>query len=396
MTTHSKLRLLSGPLAGRELNLPAGPFTIGSGEHDLVLALDAGADATLEVDDQTVRLTSATPCWIDGRPAGPGPLPAGSVIDLAGVHFVLGQADATLAQLPLVARIGARRWPAVLAGVSALAALAALAGAVWCWHPPAPAPAPRTWLPALLAEHSGLHARWLADDRLQLSGRCRASADLAPLLARLRTAGVHLRQETVCDDDLLYAVQAQLASHGYPKVAVSITADAVALLDGTLRDDASLAALSDALDQMPGLRGWQVTDQSATELTELIDSLSVAKLLTGVSATHGPLGWVLTAQLDPVRQQALQRLIEQRNAGAGLNRPLRLMRARNDAGTRDYLPAALSGIGGNAQAPFAELANGTRLQLGSAALKDMHVIAIDASGISLSDGHRLIFLELRA
>ncbi|MDE1715379.1 type III secretion system inner membrane ring subunit SctD [Chromobacterium amazonense] len=387
-----KLKLLNGPLAGRELFLPEGAFTVGDGDSDLSLPLEGGGTATLEVSADAVMLSSPAACWVDGRRCAPGPLPQRRAVDLAGVHLVLGPADGELGSPPVPPRGGAhRRAAAVL-----LAALALAAALGWTLTPaaPAPPPAPRAWLPQALRAEPGLTARWLGNDVLELTGRCRDSGQLLTLTTRLRAAGVRLRQETVCDDELRLSVRALMASYGYPDATVTLDAAGHADIDGPVAGDT--AALAAALDKLPGLAGWRLSDRGADELAALLPRLKAAGLLSGLSAARGDQGWLLSGQLDEARQARLAAFLQTANAEPGRALPLRFVGAASRAKAADYLPAAMAGVGGNAEAPYLQLANGMRLLPGSPVRQGLRVAGIDADGVSLAGARELIFLPLHS
>ncbi|AXE35937.1 type III secretion system inner membrane ring subunit SctD [Chromobacterium phragmitis] len=393
MEARYKLRLLNGALAGRELPLPEGAFTIGTGDSDLLLPLDGGAEAALEVSEGGVALHGGAPCWVEGERLPFGPLPLDVGLDLAGLHCALGAADADLERIqvaPRRLRASARRG----AGAAALALALGLGGAAWLWPSPAPPPSPREWLPQALREVPGVSARWLGGDALLLSGNCRDSAKLAALAGRLREAGVRLRQEAVCDDELLRSVRALLAAYGYPEVEVELAAGRRARIDGPVSNDERFAGLARALDGLAGLSGWQLSDRGAEQLARLTARLTEAGVLSGLSIERNGRGWLLSGQLPAERQSRLMEALDALNAGMEPAARLRFVAAASAADARAYLPAALAGIGGNAGAPYLILANGMRLPLGSMAKRGMKVVGISPSGATLSGGQRLLFLPL--
>ncbi|MFL9590999.1 EscD/YscD/HrpQ family type III secretion system inner membrane ring protein, partial [Aeromonas schubertii] len=134
METSFKLKLLNGPLQGQELRLPPGPFTLGAAESDLLLPLERGEQARLEVTPSGVALCSDTPCWVAGRRQGEGVLPIHAGIDLAGVHFVLAHSDEE-PPAPLIAR---RRGKQTFPLWALLATLALSAGAATLLWPAPP------------------------------------------------------------------------------------------------------------------------------------------------------------------------------------------------------------------------------------------------------------------
>lgn len=392
MDAHFKFKLLNGPLSGRELSIPSGVFTVGAEDCDLVMPLEGGANARLDVSPQAVLLVSETPCWVAGKPRMPGPLPANVLIDLAGLHFVCGPIDATLSTPAAVPRARKRR----VGWVIAAAAIGLAAGLSWMCYPAAriPAPKPRDWLPAALGVEPRLTTRWIDDQTLVLSGRCEDREQLSVIVARLHAAGVRLRQETVCDDELSQSVRALLADYGYSDVSVTLNADDHAVIDAAVRNDARLTTLAEALDKLPGLRGWHLSDHRADELAALLPRLQAAGMLAGLSALRSDHGWVLSGQLSPDRQTLLARMLAEWNAEPGRKNLLRFIYAASAAQAADYLPATIASVGGNAQASFLELTNGMRLQPGSPVLRGMRVLAISAEGISLVNDQQLAFLPL--
>ncbi len=391
-----KFKLLNGPLSGRELYVPSGAFTVGAEDCDLVLPLEGGAKARLDISPQVVELVSETSCWVSGKPHVPGPLPANVLIDLAGLHFVLGPIDAVLPTPAAVPRARTRRqaWAIAAAATGLTAALAA--GLSWTFWPAAPLarPTPRDWLPAVLSVEPRLTTHWIDDRTLMLSGRCGDRDQMSELIARLRAAGVRLRQETVCDDELKQSVRALLADYGYTDVSVTLNADDRVVIDAAVRSDERTATLARALDKLPGLRGWEISDRRANEFKALLPRLQAAGVLSGLSVLRGDRGWVLSGQLAPYRQIALASLLAEWNAEPGQNDVLHFINAASAAHVTDYLPAAIASVGGNAQASFLELTNGMRLQLGSPVLQGMRVLAINAEGVSLASDQKLAFLPL--
>lgn len=392
MHAHYKLKLLNGPLAGRTLQLPAGPFSIGSDDCDLSLPLEAGVTATLDISEDQVLLKDTTPCWVRGRPHR-GPLPLAVAIDLAGIHVVIDRPDVDIGNLAVVPRVRPARAyiPITLIAIAILAALG------WASYPKPqpPAPTPQDWLPQALHEQPGLRAHWLDKHRLQLSGHCHSSEQLSALSARLQQSDVWLEESLTCDDDLQREVLAILQGSGYTDITVKIGDDGRAIIDGPIHKGANLTDIAGALDRLPGLHGWQFTDHQADEFASLIQSLRQNQLLAGLSIQPTPGGWLLSGQLDPSAQSAVQHVIETLNTDASRNH-YRFLSAPSTADTALYLPSPLSNVGGNATTPYLELTNGMRLQTGSAVQRGMTIVNIAPSGVSLADGHRLIFLPLRA
>lgn len=390
-----KLKLLNGALAGRELMLPAGTFTLGAGDCDLSVSLEHGQSATLEVTEEQVSLVSHTPCWVQGRRSPPGLLPIGVAIDLAGVGFALGGVDEELK----LSALPARRKP--LQTLLPLLLLSVLAGVGLCWALyPAPAaepPGPREWLPPLLKQQlPGVVATWRTDQPLLLAGRCQDSQRLAGLVQQLERAGVRLVQEVVCNDQLQASVMTLLRSYGYTDVDVTIDADGKASIDGQLVDNKQFDQLAQSLDQMPGLTGWHFSDRHADDLARMIERLQADGQLAGLSAVRSPHGWILSGQLTEKRVTELQPLLAALRTELQLMRPIRLVNVTQVVDSKDFLPAGIASLGGNQSAPYLELVNGMRLQVGSMVKKGMWIVDISPGGVSLSDTHQLVFVPLQA
>ncbi|MFM0515378.1 type III secretion system inner membrane ring subunit SctD, partial [Paraburkholderia sp. RL17-373-BIF-A] len=257
-------------------------------------------------------------------------------------------------------------------------------------------PTSRELLSSFVRVEPQLDARWLDDKTLMLSGRCHDLDKLSALIEKLRADGVRLQQEMVCDEDLKRSVRALLANYGYNDVLLMLSADGLVSIDGPVRNDALFPELVDALDKIPGLRDWQISNRTADELGQLLSKLRIANLLTGVSAVRSERGWMLSGQFEPERLEALTSLVASWNIQVGSPTPMRFVSATAAAvRSTDYFPAAISIVGGNANSPFLELANGMRLTVGSSALSGTRIVDISAAGVSLIDGQRLIFLPLR-
>ncbi|MBV8047526.1 MAG: type III secretion system inner membrane ring subunit SctD [Paludibacterium sp.] len=389
-----KIRLLNGPLAGRTLSLPSGAFTLGGEDADLALALEGGGVATLHVDEDGVCLMPGLPCWVDGRVVDAGRLPLGRFIDLAGLHAVLGQGETDLPVLSPVPRATARRGRWLLAAL--LIVLAGAAGLAWWWPAPAAPPPLRSWLPAAMRPFPELQMAWLPDGVLRLSGRCADSAEVADLRTQLERAGVHYQWLAQCDDEVRNGVLALLQSYGYADVTVTIGTGRQACIQGEVRNDARFAALTDALDRLPGLSGWQIVDLPGREFERLLARLRVASLLDGLSVRHGRQSWVLSGELGPAQSASLRALLDDMARQGALTLPARLVNAPSTAVARDYLPAEIAGVDGNLASPYLTLANGMRLLVGASVGQGMRIIAIHPGGVSLAGRDTLVFLPVHA
>ncbi|TDR76582.1 type III secretion system inner membrane ring subunit SctD [Paludibacterium purpuratum] len=391
-----KLWLLNGPMAGRALNLPPGVFTIGTDDADLALPLQQGRMATLTVAPDGVLLQDDTPCWVDGQSVRPGALPLGHFIDLAGLHFVLGPSDGERASVSAVARARPRSvWLMLALGVSCV--LATALGLAW-WLAPAPtvSPPPQQWVAAALRPFPDVLAEWQDDGVLRVSGRCPDSAALAMLRTRLDAAGVRYQWLAQCDDELLRSVQALLHNYGYPHAIVTLTADGKAQIQETVRNDERFAQLTDALDHLPGLAGWQIVDRFGQEFDRLLARLRADRQLDGLSVRQGRFSWVVSGELPPARVERVRALLNDLTHRGELSMPAHLVNAASTASAGEFLPADIAGIDGSRTSPFLTLTNGMRLLLGATVRQQMLIVAIHPDGVSLAGRNTLVFLPIHA
>ncbi|EAA3660120.1 type III secretion system inner membrane ring subunit SctD [Salmonella enterica] len=391
METSFKLKFLNGPLQGQELRLPPGHFTMGAGESDLLLPLERGEQARVEVTPSGVVLCSDTPCWVSGRRLSGCGLPTHTGIDLAGIHFVLVPSDEEFPLILIARRRGKQIFP-LWGMLATLVFLVGAASLLWSTQP-IPATSPQDWLPTALAAEPGLQAKWQDDGSLILSGRCRSSLSLIALTGRLQADGVHLQQEAICDDDLQHSIKALLDSYGYPDMTVTLDQHGEAQIDGAFLGDTS--DLIRALDQLTGLQGWQLSDHGAQELEDIITELSQEGLLNGLSIQRTKLAWLISGELAPEQQTQLNSLLKRLNQNR-VGRPLRFIGVAGSVTALDYLPSTIAGIGGNASAPYVQLTNGMRLLPGTPVKQGMRVVAVTPDGVSLANHRRLVFLPLHS
>src|SRR5437868_3822906 len=131
-----KFKLLTGPLAGRQLSLPEGDFTIGGSDPDLDVKLEGGHVAVLTVTETGVGLATQAACWVGGKAVVPPPdrVPMGVAIDIGGLVMVFGESDTTVPDMAAPARHDARRaaWSTRLIAVCLVLVVSGSAGgAMW-------------------------------------------------------------------------------------------------------------------------------------------------------------------------------------------------------------------------------------------------------------------------
>lgn len=392
METGYKLKLLNGPLQGRQLLLPPGTFTIGENESDLLLTLEGGGNATLNVDDEGVSLANDTPCWINGVRLQGSKLPLLTPIDLAGVYFILSVAGEDAGSPNVPRRKTAWQLPLTVLVVTLLMAF------LFSWgllpEKKAPAQTPQAWLEQALRAEPALVARWQGDKMLFISGRCTDSKRLNTITSHLQALGVHLQQEAICNDDLTRSIVTLMASYGYQDVTVKLNQQGRAEIDAPL--SGNTASLAKDLNSLAGLTGWHLSDIGAEELQALVVQLRNLGLLTGLNINRANRSWLLSGQLTNAQQARLKIVLDQLNSEAGRALTLQFIGSTGAVVATDYLPAPMASIGGNLQAPFLQLTNGMRLQAGAQLDNGMKVVDLSIAGVSLLGSNRLVFIPFNS
>jgi type III secretion protein D len=288
MTTR-KLRWLNGPLAGHSFVLPDGPVRIGGADADLSLVLEGEASAVLTMDAAGVTVSPGVPVWVAGaRWDVATPLPEGEVVDLAGLAFVVGDADDALPLARVPARHAPRaRRPGLAHAAGALACAGALGALVLALWQPAPARPPDldAWLAARLRASAlhGLHATREPDGTVRLSGACAQSQSVGQLRAELRARGLHVRDVSQCADTLRANVRDVLMLNGYRDIEVrSADPPGAVEIHGAIAADGHWLRTVEQLQAVPGLRSWHVINDRARQFERLLDALSQADALDGI------------------------------------------------------------------------------------------------------------------
>lgn len=395
MESRFKLKLLNGPLAGRELLLPTGDFTVGGDDSDLSLPLEGGQVATLTSSMDSLELKSETPCWVAGRAHAPGALPAHTAIDVAGVHFVFGRTDLALPAVTIAPRARPSLTLFMFLIVTGIVGLGIALAFVVFRIPSPQGLTPKESLEKALLSMPELKAHWMASDTVAVVGHCSDSTKLSPIVAQLNAVGVRLQLDAVCDDELKNAISSIFSSYGYPNVKVNLDVNGNADIDGSVKNDKTFSSLAEALDALPGLHTWHLSDRTADELTTIVSRLTEGHVLDGISAKRDERNWVLSGLLEPRDRLTLLRFVDSIGTDGGITTPVRFVSAESVARAQDYLSASVAGISGSSSAPYVELTDGLRLQRGSPVGHGLRVVAISRAGVSLASDHELIFLPIR-
>jgi type III secretion protein D len=426
-----KLRLLNGPLVGRELALPAGEFTLGQGDVDLQVPLEGlvpDRRVVLLVSEQGVFLTSKVACWIGGEPweDHTTPLPLAQVIDLAGQGLLLGLVDSSLPLHPMPLRIAVepqqkavirlsqtaafqeatRRWGrwGWQLGAITLTIGSLLGGGSWLLSAMAtdhnkPTQTELTpWLTQQLQQPalSGLSFAWESDGTIRFKGHCLESQPLNSVMLQLRRYGILLREPMICQDQLLNNIRYVLNLFGYEQVTVAGTDQpGVVAIRGAIQADERWRQVVDMLAVMPGLSHWSVENQGDKQLKSLLIQLRKAKLLGKLSISRSGDRLVVSGRLTATQQSQLKQQLAQFSQKWEPAPVVIYQNIRPSEERQQLFPAAIVSVGGCEQNPFIELATGQRLQVGARLPNGYHIIAIDGvHGVELSREGQLVHVPL--
>lgn len=400
-----KIKLLSGPLAGRQLLLPEGSFTIGGDDPDLDIALEDNGKAVLTVTEQGVALDTDTGIWIDGVPAKPAPpmVPPGPVLDIGGLALILAEGDQDVPLRKVPERRDARRasWSTGLAYACLVALLAGSAGAaIWVYGAVQQDAAPdgmADWMDnwRARARQQGIQLVREGGGMPTVEGTCKSSVERKALLQALREHDVMFRDNTLCQDELVRNVQAALALHGFGDAVVrpGDTVSSVTIA-GRIHADARWQKTVTMLSSMKGLTHWSVHDPVTTSVKTLIDMLRGAALIGKLSVAREKGMVLVTGVLDEGSRRTLEGVL-QAFADSHPDGPRTIFQNIPTTSIQaGIFPSPIVSFGGSGDLTFLDLANGTRLKVGSR-LPSGHVIAgIDRNGIDLERDGELMHLPL--
>lgn len=413
-----KMKLINGPLGGREISLPAGTLLMGQGvEVDLCVPLEGeAAQVGLRVEEEGVFLPTSYPtCWVDGHPwdAGEGPLPFGKVVDIAGQAVIFGKIGehiAFIAMPPRVLPSGTRwelqrlqSWGWWGAGIMMLL-LGGIAGVAWQLQSGGGqhGAVDRTILQGWLEQQSSkppykeLKFNWQHDGTLSLEGRCRDSRELRGLLETLRQNQIFVREKALCDDQLRSNVQYILNLYGYEQVSVHTTDQLgrIAIL-GAIQADERWRKVVDMLAVLPGLEGWSVANQNDEQVQGLLNQLRRREALKQLSVVRAKEAIIVSGELDQKQQRQLEVVLAEFCQKWASAPKVIYQNIRPEESQKELFPAAIISIGGSTRSPFVELANGVRLQVGARLPSGFQIVHIDgARGIDLARDGLLVHVPL--
>jgi type III secretion protein D len=397
--------VLTGELAGRHLALPPGELRIGGQDADVALALEHGQTACLMVDDDGVRLTAPSHCWIDGIRVSPvDPLPLATPIDIGGVGIAFASTDtphAEIAALQLPRRRSAvRTWLAISACLGAVLGGGVALGGAWLIMSAA-APAPdadkHAWLKNQVATLSakGITLGFDPNGVATVEGSCSDSASLDALWQGLRQHRIAYHDKLVCGDMVVEKVRQTLHLHGYEDAVVTRDgANDRVKISGTITDDARWRVVTETLADMPGLKNWTVADSTSQYLRTLIDRVRDAGLIGHVSVTRSNDVLLVSGRIPQTQHDMLNNVLTRYSTDHPQGPRVVFQNIEATYAQKDFFPSPVVSVAGNTSAPYLQLDDGTRMSIGSRLPGGYEIIGITQNGIDLLADDALIHLSL--
>lgn len=396
-----KLKLLNGPLAGRELNLQFGEFSIGEQDSDLAIPLENGVNAKLLVTQEGIELVNPVPCWVDGRRWGPqGLFPLCKAIDLAGLGIVLSEADYVFPNFKLPPRKLTHLRFAV-ACVMAFIFVLGFVGIVASFWPSPNLKSkvhtfdPKEWVQNQLRAPALRHLKATWDDAsvLTLSGICQNTKEMAVFRVALSEHGILFRDQSVCEDDLVRSANAILSLNGYDRASARAGSSPGALIiSGAIHVDGRWEETVRQLKALPGLTEWTLKNNTSTLIPELVELLRKQNLLMGISLTWQGSTLLVSGIVDGSREAAIRSVTTRFCATYGVPTSFQNMGLGVDLSS--LLPAPVVSLSGDPESLFLTLSNGIRLQTGSKLPNGYEITSIDESGVALLKSDQLLYVPI--
>jgi type III secretion protein D len=401
-----KLKWLNGPLAGRELNLPAGEMTIGGDDPDIALPLEDGVQAVITTSTDGVTLSPAIPVWVEGMIWDTGqPLPLAQVIDMAGLGFILGEPASELPSVPLPARIEPqseekprKSWRFWTGCALAFALPVALGISIHHFAPePPPAFNVQHWLEETLqaSEFAGLAAHMDEYGKVKLTGITAHAKDTAHLRQLLSQHHLLVQDESMAADSLRLMVRQLLATYGYQdaEVVSGHTLDSIEI-HGNIQADANWQATTARLNQIRALGSWRVINDQEELFQSLLETLQQQKLMEGLSIAVVGKDLMVNGQLSQKQEKKVVAALDAFNNEKQPRLRAKFLNIPTQTRTADILPSAVVSVGGSSSSAWLQLANGMRLQTGAILPGNYRIYALSHQSMTFIRGQRLISVPL--
>lgn len=402
-----KLKLLNGPLYGRELKLRSGIFKIGSenSESDIITALEDGLEfIAFDVQSDRVVLTKPSDVWIGKRIIESiDKLPLGEPIMISGVALVLGYADDDLGQF--------RYWqyPDIFRernfGVVNLLFFGLIVATFFIiyWNQSENEDTRSSFNPKQDVEQyqkkhllSEVNLHWLTPTSVEITGWCEQENHLAPLLTSLRQHQVTFINQTTCQDNLLRNVKYAVQLYGYTNFQVepgSLHGEVV--INGAFDDDGRWQEVVKLLSTMPGLKKWTVINQNESQMVQIIQLFKNNNLLGKLNVRNVNERIIISGKLNENDVKLLSSIIRKFMQSHPEAAEMVYQNIQEANVANDVLPAPIISVGGNETSPYIELSNSMRLQKGAVLPSGYIIRNIDSlDGVELSRHGMLVHIPL--
>lgn len=400
-----KLIFQSGALAGRSLHLPNGDITIGeTPDCDVQLPLPkaAGQHCVLRVSEQGVRLrTLQVRCRMNGRRIRNDDIEIanGQRLELGGCRLSIARAGEHAVLQP--AKRGANRlhlWGIALPSAMATCLMAVLLQAGHDLRASVPQYMPfnlHSYQRAVQKKFGRVKVERDESGILKLSGLCPDTTALTPYLNTLTDAGITYQNQVVCEDELRRSVVYILRGNGYRYAHVTSGQEpGSVIIAGNISDDSRWASVGRQLDQLSGLKSWTVHNDVDATIASLIDALRQPNLFKQLSVTYQGDVLTVTGQIPEEREFQLRQVLERWRQER--QNSIRVVYQNIPASKLEggLFPAQVVSLSGSQDAAFLKLANGMRIQAGSALPSGYTVTKLDQDGIELRKEGQWVHLPL--
>lgn len=397
MDMNTKLLWITGPMQGRELRLPQGELSMGPC-GDVMVPLSERESIQISVTEEGVFIRDSIPVWCNGVAANTQePLPFGQAIEVSGVGFILGSLDQSLVwqRLPEHVKAKASGGRRLFLSFITLMTVVLMSFVVMLPKNIEPTFNPHMWLQSQLNVPSlnQVKASWNEDGVVSLSGYCDNSLVMSKLKEGLKLHGIRFNTSAVCTDELISNVEAVLSANGYQDVHVSPSRIMGEVrISGAIQSGQQWEKVSRELDQIHGLKHWQVTNDIGGFVQKLISALRDKGLLDGLMIERRQDSIVVTGQIRDLVRSQIRQVTKQLLSNTGQNVDLRFENIPLRDSISRYLSGEIMSFGGNQSHPFVELSSGKRLTLNSKLDNGYMVTHIDFKGLDLTRDGQLIHI----
>lgn len=404
-----KLKLLNGILCGREIKLKEGIVRLGSEseENDIVLVLDDGIEVVeLNVQQDGVTLSESIPGIIGEQFIEKiDKLPLREPLMLAGIGMVIGHIDDDLSlfsqwRVPSLTPGAGSRFKKVALVLTGMLVITLFS--MFFINKQDMRIEPKVNIQQQVERYKQQYSlkymdfSWPAKNHLEINGWCQNENNLASLLEILHQHQIIITNNVICQDALLRSVTYAIQLYGYANFLVEPGEEhGEVIINGTIEDDERWQEVVKLLGTMPGLRKWNVVNQSETQTAQIIQLLKEVHLLGKLSISKSNRRIIISGKLKDKEVDTLNEVIHKYMLSNPDATSIIYQNIQNTGSGEGILPDPVISVGGNKGFPYIELSNGERLQKG-AILPDGYTIRnIDCNdGIELSRQGELVHIPL--